>query len=63
MSVEYVCLSDLITRRPNTDPGRTGELARRWLAEVTAERPGWNASPSPPPASPVPESITARKPQ
>lgn len=30
----------VVTRRPNTDPDRTGELARRWLDEVTAERPG-----------------------
>ncbi|WP_344408804.1 hypothetical protein, partial [Actinomadura nitritigenes] len=30
----------VVTRRPNTDPDRTGELARRWPAEVTAERPG-----------------------
>jgi hypothetical protein len=29
-----------VTRRPNTGPDRTGALARRWLAEVTAERPG-----------------------
>jgi len=27
-------------RNRNTDPDRTGELARRWLAEVTADRPG-----------------------
>lgn len=27
-------------RNRNTDPDRTGELAHRWLAEVTAERPG-----------------------
>ncbi|MER6816224.1 hypothetical protein ABT299_43755 [Spirillospora sp. NPDC000708] len=30
----------VIIRGPNTDPDRTGELARRWPAEATAERPG-----------------------